>query len=459
MDALRARAPDRNVPLLTFQELDDAHEELRTAEEHLHRQADGLAELRHTLEVQQRRYWELFNAAPDPYLLTDVHGKVLEANHRACALLNINAAFLSGKPLAIFVGAEDRGQFRSALDLLTRDEKVSSFELRLRPRSSLVPAWTAVSVSRALAPDGTQSALRWLLRDVSTVPESQQCVSSHAPALEQTLRERTQELEAAKHLLEHSLAREKHARGQVSLATTEFEGLLASVAHELRSPLSSLASWLQLLAMGRLETDVKDRGLASMTRSVRALTRMVEDLVDHARSKGGLFRLERVSVQLSDLLSEALEACRPQATQRGITLVSQLPDEIPTLQVDPQRLQQVLSNLLGNALKFTSQGGEVRLSVERLERCVEIAISDTGSGIDATFLPQVFDAFAQGPRARMPASTLGLGLGLHLARWLVELHGGSIRAESAGCGFGSRFVVNLPLETGVRKALSANAPH
>jgi PAS domain S-box-containing protein len=450
LDALRARVskPADHDALATIQELDAAHEELRMAEEHLHGQADAIAQLRSTLDIERSRYRELFDVAPDPYLLTDMRGNILEANQRACALLNIDAVFLSRKPLAIFVGAEDRGPFRAVLDLLARDERVSNFEVRLRPRSSLMPAWTAVTVCHALGPDGAPSALRWVLRDITVGKEAQPSVTGHARMLEQKLRERTQELEAAKHLLEHSLAREKQARAHASLAESEFETLLAAVAHELRSPLSSIAGWVQLIGLGRLEADVRDRAIASMTRSVRTLTRMVEDLVDHARSKGGFFRLERTRLQLPLLLSEALEACRPAAAQKGITLVSQVPDEVPAISADPQRLQQVLSNLLGNALKFTPEGGEVYLSLECFARHVEIAITDTGSGIDPAFLPRVFDAFTQQSRASTVACPVGLGLGLHLARWFVELHGGSIRAESAGRGSGARFVVKLPVESG-----------
>jgi PAS domain S-box-containing protein len=449
MDALRAQASgpvQENVVLAAFQELDSAHEELRVAEEHLHSQADTIAQTRDALDVERGRYRELFDVAPDPYLLTDVHGNILEANQRACALLNIEAAFLSGKPLAAFVGAEDRSQFRTVLDLLLREQAVSSFELRLQPRSSVTPAWVAVSASRALGPDGAPTALRWLLRDVTLARDGLRHHREQTTVLEQKLRERTQELDAAKHLLEHSLAREQMARAQATAAAEKHETLLAAIAHELRSPLSSVSGWLQAIRGGQVEAETKERAVASMTRSVRVLTRMVEDLVDHARCGEDFFHLERSTVQLPALLAQALEDCRPTAAQKGVCLDADFPGGVPDIEADPQRLLQVLSNLLGNSVKFTPRGGEVKLSLKCLARHVEIVIADTGAGIDPAFLPHVFDAFAQHSQGRVVSRPAGLGLGLHLSRWLVELHGGSIRAESPGRGLGARFVVRLPSE-------------
>ena len=451
VEALRARANvpvQREAVLATFQELDAAHEELRTAEEHLHGQVDTIAQMRSALDTERRRYWELFDAAPDPYVLTDLHGNILEANRRACTLLNINAVFLSGKPLAIFVGAEDRGQFRAVLELLAHEQAVSSFELRLRPRSSLTPAWTAVSACRALGPDGVPSMLRWLLRDVTVAKDAQQRVGCHTPALEESLRERTRELTATRHLLEHSLAREKQARAYAATLVRKQDTLLAAIAHELRGPLSSVSGWLQLIALARIEPAVRERGMASMTRSVRMLTRMVEDLMDHARCKEGFFQLERVPVRLPELVSQALDESRPIASQKGVRLLSHSSDAIDSIReinADPQRLQQVLTNLLGNALKFTPKDGEVTVSLEGFERHVEIVIADTGAGIEPSFLPHVFDAFARS-RQSTSAWPAGLGLGLHLSRWLVELHGGTIVAESAGLGRGARFIVTLPID-------------
>jgi PAS domain S-box-containing protein len=460
MDALRVRANEpiqANVVLAAFQELDSAHEELRVAEEHLHSQADTIAQTRGALDVERGRYQELFDVAPDPYLLTDVHGSILEANQRACTLLNIEAAFFAGKPLAAFVGAEDRGQFRAVLNLLLREQAVSSFELRLQPRSSLTPAWVAVSACRALGPDGAPTALRWLLRDVTIAREGQRTNREQTAVLEQKLSERTQELDAAKHLLEHSLAREQVARAQAAAVAEKHETLLAAIAHELRSPLSSVSGWLQVIRGGQVEAETKERAIASMTRSVRVLTRMVEDLVDHARCREHFFHLERSSVQLPALLAQALEDYRPTAAQKGVLLDADFPGEVPDIDADPQRLLQVLSNLLGNSVKFTPRGGEVKLTLKCLTRHVEIVISDTGTGIDPAFLPHVFDAFAQHGHNRVAARPAGLGLGLHLSRWLVELHGGSIRAESAGVGSGARFVVRLPTDKPTPMSLPSRA--
>ena len=232
---------------------------------------------------------------------------------------------------------------------------------------------------------------------------------------------------------------------------------VATLAHELRNPLAPLRTGLEVLQMTRSESEDDRDTLDIMQRQMEHVVRMVDDLLDVSRMNTGKIQLRLQPVPLADVVRDAVASCRPHIESQRHTLNVSLPDEPLLLQADSARLVQVLMNLLGNASKFTDPGGQIRLTAERVQDQVEIRVSDSGAGIAAAALPRIFDMFAQvdDPRDHCRG---GLGLGLSIVRTLVELHGGTVHAESDGPGQGSTFLVRLPISTS-RPTQPAAAPH
>jgi PAS domain S-box-containing protein len=228
---------------------------------------------------------------------------------------------------------------------------------------------------------------------------------------------------------------------EASRAKDEF---LATVSHELRTPLTSILGWTQILRAQRTVTPGKiERALQTIERNARAQAQLIEDLLDVSRIIQGKMRLEVVRVDPSMVIEAALESVRPAAEAKEIRLETRLEPNAGTIQGDPSRIQQVVWNLLTNAIKFTPRTGQIRVALERVGGEIEISVTDTGRGIPLEFLPHVFERFRQAD-ARPTRATGGLGLGLAIVRHLAELHGGWVRAESDGEGKGATFRVRLP---------------
>jgi PAS domain S-box-containing protein len=219
---------------------------------------------------------------------------------------------------------------------------------------------------------------------------------------------------------------------------------LATLSHELRTPLSAILGWSQLLRRsGRLEGDLQ-RGLDTIERNARAQTRLIEDLLDMSRITSGKVRLDIQTLEPFFFVEAALETVKPSADAKGIRLEKILDPSAGPISGDPGRLQQVVWNLLTNAIKFTPKGGKVQVLLERVASHVEISVADTGVGISPEFLPHVFERFRQ-QDASLTRRHGGLGLGLSIVKHLVEMHGGSVVAASPGEGAGATFSVRLPL--------------
>ena len=218
---------------------------------------------------------------------------------------------------------------------------------------------------------------------------------------------------------------------------------LAVVSHELRSPLNTILGWVTLLRGGRLSSDEGKRALETIERSTRSLDRIVGDLLDVSRIITGKLKMNTRSVEPASVVYAAVEAVRPAAEAKSVDLVLNLDPTAGQVSADPDRLQQVVWNLLANAIRFTPPNGKIEVSVERLETDVAIAVTDNGRGIDREFLPYVFDRFRQADSSSTRGAG-GLGLGLAIVRHLVELHGGEVTVESAGEGMGATFTVKLP---------------
>ena len=222
---------------------------------------------------------------------------------------------------------------------------------------------------------------------------------------------------------------------------------LAVLSHELRTPLNAILGWARMLRAGMLKGEDVGRALETIERNAQAQAQLIEDLLDVSRIVSGKLRLEMRTVDIADVVSEAIDTVKPTADARGVVLTSAVWPAGP-VSGDAQRLQQVVWNLLSNSIKFTPRGGTVSVRIEHAGPGVRIVVSDTGQGIDPEFLPHVFDRFRQGTSTAGKARRTGLGLGLAIVRHLVEAHGGTVHAASEGPGRGATFTVDLPVMVG-----------
>jgi len=223
---------------------------------------------------------------------------------------------------------------------------------------------------------------------------------------------------------------------------------LAMVSHELRSPLNAMLGWLRLLRGGTLDAPATRRGLDVIERSVHQQSRLISDLLDVSRIVAGKLTLKMEPVDLPALVGGVVESSRPTFDAKSVTLTSSVAADAGTVQGDPERLRQVVENLLSNALKFTPEGGIVSIVLARAEPGIaRLSVADTGAGIAPDFLPHVFERFRQADGASARAQP-GLGLGLAIVRFVVEALGGSVRVQSPGLGKGATFTVDLPVVAG-----------
>jgi len=242
------------------------------------------------------------------------------------------------------------------------------------------------------------------------------------------------------------LDRISERNAELSRANHLKDEFLATLSHELRTPLGAVLGWARALRTTGAEGATRERGLEAIERNARAQSRLVEDLLEISRIVTGKLRIQVRPVDLAEIIDAAIEVVRPAAAAKQIALTTEIAVRPAMTSGDPDRLQQVAWNLISNAVKFTTPGGAVRIRLTR-NAGYRIVVTDTGKGIDSRFLPHVFDAFRQadGTTTREHG---GLGLGMAIARELVELHGGTIKARSDGDGHGSTFQVDLPSVVG-----------
>jgi len=224
-------------------------------------------------------------------------------------------------------------------------------------------------------------------------------------------------------------------------------GFVSTVSHELRTPLNAILGWMQLLDLRKASPDRIAEGLAVIERNARAQVRLIDDLLDVSRILSGKTQLNLLPIALSGPLGAAIETVRPMAEQKRITPVVHHDANHDALVADGERLQQVIWNVLSNAIKFTPQGGTIVVATEVSDHALELRIQDSGIGIDPAFLPLVFDRFRQADTAYGKEHG-GLGLGLSIVKHLVELHGGEVTIESDGRGHGTTVHLSLPRSLG-----------
>jgi signal transduction histidine kinase/ActR/RegA family two-component response regulator len=277
----------------------------------------------------------------------------------------------------------------------------------------------------------------WLTWRTAAVVHRHAAARQRAEQAERELRER----------LAATLESERAARALAERANRLKDEFLASVSHELRTPLAAVSGWVQLLAGGQLGERDARRAIEAIDRNARLQEQLVNDLLDMSRIEAGTLRLDVEEVDLAGVIDAALAAAAPAIEARGLQLERRL-GAVPIVRGDPARLQQVFSNLISNAVKFTPRGGRVTVTARADQGGIEVAVADTGVGIRADFLEHVFDRFRQadGSTTRRHG---GLGLGLSIARQLLEMHGGMLTAQSEGEGLGATFTVRIPAQRGV----------
>lgn len=278
-------------------------------------------------------------------------------------------------------------------------------------------------------------------------------VTTLLSAIKSTLRARRRQYDVRNHLdrearaadeREQLLVSEQSARAEAEAASRLKDEFVATVSHELRTPLTAVLGWIHILRGGKLDDAAAKHALEIIERNARSQNQLIEDLLDVSRIITGKLRLDVRPIDAAAIIESAIEAVLPAADAKEIRVQKILDTHMSSILGDPARLQQVIWNLLSNAIKFTPRGGRVQVRLERINSHIEISVSDSGEGIKEEFLPFVFDRFRQadGTSARRFG---GLGLGLAIVRHLVELHGGTVQASSAGDGKGAMFTVKLPL--------------
>jgi len=251
--------------------------------------------------------------------------------------------------------------------------------------------------------------------------------------------------------------RAETARAEAEEASRMKDEFLATISHELRTPLNAIFGWTRMVRSGELDRRQAQKAMQTIERNTRAQIKLVEDLLDVSRIVAGKLTLDTKPVVAGDVVRTAVDAMMPTAQQKGVELVAVIEPVACRIDADPNRLQQVVWNLVANAIKFTPADGRVEVIVGSVEDTVEIEVVDSGSGIAPEFLPHVFEAFRQADGSPT-RSHGGLGLGLAIVKHIVELHHGSVDVRSDGSGSGARFIVRLPLWAGEEGVMVANWP-
>ncbi|WP_017315250.1 response regulator [Mastigocladopsis repens] len=341
-------------------------------------------------------------------------------------ILGYQEAEILGQPTGIIFIPEDlqQGEEKKELEKAVREGRAENERWHVRKDGSRF--WGSGIVTRLIDEAGQLRGFCKIMRDLTEQKRAED--------------ERTQLLE-----------REQQARSAAEAANRMKDEFLATLSHELRSPLNAMLGWIHLLNTRKFDEVTTARAMETIERNAKSQAQLVEDLLDVSRIIQGKLRLNVRPIQLVPVISAALETVRPAADAKEIQIQSLLDSTAGAVAGDSDRLQQVVWNLLSNAIKFTPKGGRVQVRLERVNSHVEITVADTGRGIDPEFLPYLFERFRQADSSTTRIYS-GLGLGLAIVRHLVELHGGTVHAESIGEGKGATLTVRLPLVKESRKA-------
>lgn len=402
----------------SLEELRNTLEELHVAEEEILAQNEELALARSQIEIERQRYLDLFEFAPDGYIVTDVTGKIREANCAAAKLLDMPQQSLVGKPLINYIPYEQRQAFRTQLQKLARMQQLQEWELTICPRQDTAFD-AAVTVSTICDASGKPTGWRWLIRDITT--------RKQAEATIRAIQMQNLQLQEAAKLRAH---------------------FLAIMSHELRSPLNAIVGFSQVLLRQTQNAlpQNQENMVSCILNSGRHLLALIEDILDFAKVEVGKLTLRLEPLNVVDLVIATTEEIRCLTEQKHLKLEISFAIETPIIINDSVRLRQLLLNLLSNAIKFTETGKvEVRVWELAADR-IAIAVADTGIGIAPEDLQHIFQPFRQGNQT-LTRQHGGTGLGLAITDSLLQMMQGKISVEST-LGQGSTFYVDFPRRVG-----------
>jgi PAS domain S-box-containing protein len=381
----------------------------------------------------------IVESSDDAIISKTLEGTILSWNKSAGRLYGYSAEEVKGRPISLLMPPERADDFPEIMDKLKRGLRVEHYETERMHKDGKI-IHVSLTASPLMNSAGEIVGASAIARDITGRKQTERELEELLTR-EQSARREAQQ---ANNLSAELLLREQAARAQAEEASRMKDEFLATVSHELRTPLNAILGWAGILQKHPNDRDIAAQAIETIERNARAQTQLIEDLLDVSRIITGRMRLDVQAVDLRVVIEAAVEAIRPAADVKEINLrlaLDPLPISVPG---DPGRLQQIVWNLLSNAVKFTPKGGGVQVRLERVTSYIEITVSDTGRGISQEFLPYVFDRFRQADSSYNRVHA-GLGLGLAIARQLVELHGGTIEAQSAGEGYGASFTVKLPV--------------
>jgi len=405
-----------------------------------------LIEARNSLERERRKYYELFELAPDAYVVTDTRGNIREANAAASHLLAVAPQFIIGKPLLGFLDDTARKSYALQLDRLCDSERVDDWETNINPRSGgAIPV--SVSIGRMLGSDRKLAGYRWILRDITTRKLAESAVRELNRELEIRVASRTTQLAAANRVKDELLLSERRAREDAEAANRVKSDFLALLSHEFRTPLQAVFGYTELLDReihGPLN-DTQRRYLQRIQQSQQHLLGVINTVLDFAKLESGQpIDIDVRPTPIDELLATVESIVGAQLETRQIDYECIRPDQPLVAQADGTKVQQIILNLVSNAIKFTSRGGRVTVICSQDPSSAIVQVRDTGVGIPADKLDVIFEPFIQiRPRDGLK---VGTGLGLSISRRLACAMGGTLTAISE-VGKGSTFTLRLPLST------------
>ena len=363
------------------------------------------------LRISEDRYRDLVDNSHELICTHDLEGRVLSVNPWASRVLGYPQEAIIGTNIRNGLLPEYRQQFGEYLRTVTTEGSARGV-MKVRTATGEIRLWEYYNTLRT---EGVEKPIvRGMAHDVT---------------------ERRQ-----------ALKREKEARLEAEAANRVKDEFLSTLSHELRTPLTAIMGWADLLLHDEVDRDKRTQAIETIFRNANSQCQLINDLLEVSRIITGKLRLEFVACELRSVIEAAAEGIRPTAEAKGVRLQVLLEPNIGPVFGDRERLQQVVWNLLSNGVKFTSKGGLVQVTLQRINSHVEIVVTDSGVGIKPDFLPHVFDRFRQADGSTT-RNYGGLGLGLAIVRHLVELHGGTAWAESAGENQGAKFTVRLPTMT------------
>ncbi|MBD2180822.1 hybrid sensor histidine kinase/response regulator [Aerosakkonema funiforme] len=406
------------------------------------RQATQLAAMNAELRESEERFRCLSYCSPVGILLTNTDGLCTYTNPRCQTICGFTLEESLGEGWLESVYWEDRARVKADWFAYTSREASAGTIIKADREHIL----TAGHYSNEFRCQTSEGIIRWVNFQSSSMLSDRGKSIGHVATIEDITDRKQAEEERTK------LLREQIARQQAEAANRMKDEFLATLSHELRTPLNSILGWARLLRTRNFDEETTARALETIERNAKLQTQLIEDILDVSRIIRGKLRLNLCPFNLVGVIQAAIDAVSPQAEAKAIQLQTSLDPHPHLISGDPNRLQQIVWNLLSNAIKFTPEGGKVDVKLEYRGSWVEVVVSDTGIGIDPDFLPYVFDRFRQadGKTTRLYG---GLGLGLAIVHHLVDLHGGTVRAESQGEGQGATFRVKLPLLVGKSEAV------